>query len=99
MVRDVINLVGQIGVCEDITDDFPGVSIPELILGSHPFGSRRVFWKETIVLNGIRLPGDVPKFDRINHRVEFMMVDNRRGIIVGNEGGPPKAKEAVDVVI
>ena len=65
-VWSVVDVVGQIGVREDVVDDFSRIAVPELVLCGHPLGRGPVVWTETIVLGGVRLPGYIPKFDCID---------------------------------
>ena len=63
-------------------DDLSRVAVPELVLGVHPLGCGRVVWAEAIVLDGIRLPGHVSEFDRVDCRMKVVMVEYWCGLIV-----------------
>jgi hypothetical protein len=80
----VVDPIGQIGVCEEVVDDFSRVTVPELVLSVHPLGRGRVVWTETVVPGGIRLPGHVSKFDRIDCRVKVVVAKYWCRVLVGD---------------
>ena len=52
-IWDVIDATGSVGVDEDFVDNPPRITIPDLIIGSHPFGCGSIFWTEAIVLASV----------------------------------------------
>lgn len=98
-VGNVVDTVSKIRVSENVMDDLPRITEPELIVGSHPLGYGRIFWAETVILNGIRLPGYVAKFNGINCCVKVFVVKYWRRVVVRNQCGTPDAEESVDNVV
>ena len=80
-------------------DNLPGVAIPELIFGGHPLGCWPIFWAETIVLSSVGLPRYVPEFDRVNRRMEIVVIKYRCRFVVWNQCGTPEVEDLVDGVI
>jgi hypothetical protein len=42
---------GELMICEDMMDDFSGVTKPELVFGHHPFGYRTVLREEPLIVS------------------------------------------------
>ena len=55
-----------------------------------------MFWVKALVLDGIGLPGNVAEFDGVNCQVKIVVVNNRWGVIVGDQRGTPDIEEAVN---
>jgi hypothetical protein len=88
-VRSVVDATGKVGVGKDIMDDLPGVTVPDLIIGGHPFRRGCVVWTEAIVSGSVGLPGYVAKFDGVDRCMKFMVVFNWCGVIVRDERSTP----------
>lgn len=52
-VGNIVDVVDQIRVCENVVDDLPRVSVPELVLRGHPLRGGPIVWAESIILDGI----------------------------------------------
>ena len=83
-VGNVIDVVGQTGVCKDVVDDLSRVTIPELILSGHPLRCRCVVWADTTVVGSIGLPGYMSECDCVDRCVKVVVVKYWRRVIVGN---------------
>ena len=55
----IVETQGELGVCEDMVKNFSGITIPDLVFGSHPLRYRTVIGTEPLVLGGIQFPGEV----------------------------------------
>ena len=65
-VRDVIDTVYKIRVCEDVVNNSPGVAVPQLVIIGHPLGDGPIIRTDTVETHGVRLPWHVVKFDGID---------------------------------
>ena len=66
-VRDVIDTIYKICVCEDVVNNFPGVVVPQLVIIDHPLGDGPIIRTDTAEMHSVRLPWHIVKFDGINH--------------------------------
>ena len=55
----IVETRGKLEVCEDMVKNFSGITIPDLVFGSHPLWYRTVIGTEPLVLGSIQFPGDV----------------------------------------
>ena len=99
MVRNVVDAVGQIRICEDPVNHLARIAVVELILGSHPLRRGPIFWAETIVMHCVCLPWCAAKFDCIDRRVKIIVIKYRRSIIVRDQRCTPETEEIVNSVV
>ena len=49
----IVDTVDEFRIFEDAVNNLPRITIPELVLGGHPFRRWCVFQAETVILGGI----------------------------------------------
>jgi hypothetical protein len=52
-IRSVVNTSSQVGVGKDVVDDLARITVPDLIIGGHPFRCGPVFRREAIVPSSV----------------------------------------------
>lgn len=53
VVRDIIEAVNEVGISEDVVDDFSGVAIPDLVISCHPLRYGSVFGAEAVIPSSV----------------------------------------------
>ena len=80
-------------------DDLAGVSIPELVVGSHPLRYCRVLWSQAIVPNGVRLLWYMSEFDGVKCCMKVGAVEYRGQVVVGDKRSAPDVEEFINNVV
>jgi hypothetical protein len=95
-VWDIVYARGKLGVFEDVMNDFPRVTIPQLVFGRHPLRDWTSLRPEPLVLGSVGFPPNVPQSDRINLCMEVSVVRDWGSVVVGDEGSGPNVEELIN---